>query len=100
MADQKEKFWTDLAIRLKTIYRLSLDRSSIPAYLIEPAVMFNTDPQWLNKEILVIDFGQPFFSGQPPVQGLGTPLSCRAPEVIFRSAGKIWSDIWTLGCVI
>lgn len=73
---------------------------SAPAYLMEPVVMSKIDPQWLRDEILVIDFGQSFVSGNPPASGLGTPLSYLAPEAIFDRQTSFWSDIWALGCTI
>lgn len=67
---------------------------------MEPAEMSNIHPQWLKDEIRVIDFGQSFFSKNPPADGIGTPFSHRAPEAIFDLKASIWSDIWALGCTI
>lgn len=62
--------------------------------------MSKIDHQWVRDEILVVDFGQSFLSENPPVDGVGTPMSYSAPEVIFDQQAGFWSDIWALGCTI
>lgn len=73
---------------------------SAPAHLIEPVMISSIDPQWLRDELLVVDFGQSFFYENPPADGVGTPLSYRAPEATFDQQASFWSDIWALGCII
>lgn len=73
---------------------------SAPAHLIEPVVISSIDLQWLRDELLVVDLGQSFFYGKPPANGVGTPLSYRAPEAIFDQQASFWSDIWALSCII
>ncbi len=73
---------------------------SAPAHLIEPVMISSIGPQWLRDELLVVDFGQSFFYENPPADGVGTPLSYRAPEATFDQQASFWSDIWALGCII
>ena len=73
---------------------------SAPAHLIEPVMMSSIDPQWLRHELIVVDFGQSFFNENPPADGVGTPPSYLAPEVLFDQQASFWSDIWALGCII
>lgn len=68
--------------KVLTITGQDIDPSA-PAHLIEPVVISSIDPQWLRDEPLVVDLGQSFFYGKPPANGVGTPLSYRAPEAIF-----------------
>lgn len=72
---------------------------SAPAHLIEPLMMSSIDPQWLRHELIVVDFGQSFFYGNPPADVAGT-LCYLAPEVLFEQEVSFWSDIWALGCII
>lgn len=62
--------------------------------------MAGIDPRWIAEDILVIDFGQSFFSTQPPSKGVGTPLAYCAPELIFDNEASVRSDTWALGCSI
>ena len=73
---------------------------SAPTYLVQPAAMAEIDVRWISEDILVIDFGQSFFSTQPPSKGVGTPMAYCAPELILDDEVSVWSDVWALGCTM
>ena len=71
---------------------------SAPTYLVE--AMSDIKAQYVTETIFIIDFGQSFFLEHPPADGVGTPLSYRAPEAIFDLKAGACSDVWALACTI
>lgn len=51
------------------------------------------------QTVKLIDFGESFFSPAAP-QTLHTPLSVRAPEVIFQDRIDHRVDLWSMGCMV
>ena len=49
--------------------------------------------------VKIIDFGEAFFKDSVPGT-LHTPLSVRAPEVIFGDAFDRRVDMWSAGCLV
>jgi serine/threonine protein kinase len=54
----------------------------------------------LTENIQVIDFGEAFFTKDPPTKMLNTPLNFLAPEALFELKASERSDDWALACLI
>ncbi|CAG8933178.1 unnamed protein product [Penicillium salamii] len=77
----------------------SLDlEPGIPKYLVRST---SYQPRsWISTpSIKIIDFGESFTSTESP-KTLHTPLSVRAPEVIFQDRIDYRVDLWSLGCML
>ncbi|EAU31292.1 conserved hypothetical protein [Aspergillus terreus NIH2624] len=68
----------------------------IPEYIVRPA---RTHSCPLSGSIKIVDFGEAFSQENVP-QTLHTPLSVRAPEVIFGGQLDYRVDLWSLGCML
>lgn len=68
----------------------------IPEYIVRPA---RTHSCPLSGSIKIVDFGEAFSQENVP-QTLHTPLSVRAPEVIFGGQLDYRVDLWSLGCMV
>ncbi|PYH96542.1 kinase-like protein [Aspergillus ellipticus CBS 707.79] len=69
----------------------------ISTYIVRPV---RTSTSWpLSNTIKIIDFGESF-SPQTVPQTLHTPLTVRAPEVIFGDRLDYRVDLWSLGCML
>lgn len=68
----------------------------IPEYVVRPA-----GTHWwpLSNIIKIVDFGESFLQQTAP-QTLHTPLTVRAPEVIFGDHLDYRADLWSLGCLV
>jgi len=68
-------------------------------YLVEAAKP--VDPQWLAKEIILVEFGQSVLFIRPPAkEDIDITFSYCAPEVIFDTNVGPYSEMWALGCVL
>ncbi|SPO01704.1 related to multidrug resistance protein [Cephalotrichum gorgonifer] len=68
----------------------------VPEYLVEP-VEYSTAIHPDLREIKLVDFGESFFSAEPPTQ-IYTPMSLHPPELVFQRGLSSSVDIWNLGC--
>ncbi|GES57037.1 kinase-like protein [Aspergillus terreus] len=68
----------------------------IPEYIVRPA---RTHLCRLSDSIRIVDFGEAFSQDNVP-QTLHTPLTVRAPEVIFGGQLDYRVDLWSLGCML
>ncbi|BCR88234.1 serine/threonine-protein kinase [Aspergillus chevalieri] len=68
----------------------------IPEYVVRPA---GTHSWPLSNIIKIVDFGESFLQQTIP-QTLHTPLTVRAPEVIFGDHLDYRVDLWSLGCLL
>jgi serine/threonine-protein kinase SRPK3 len=73
---------------------------SAPSYVVDSLNFAKIKGQYLEESIVIIDFGQAFFFGNPPIDGVGTPLSYCAPEAILELKASAASDLWALACCI
>lgn len=81
------------------VFMNPIEGNSAPRYLVEPARA--PDAQFLAKDALLVDYGQAFSIDQPPEkEDIGVPFSYCAPKAILDGKFSIYSDIWSLGCVI
>ncbi|KAJ5824273.1 hypothetical protein N7447_006613 [Penicillium robsamsonii] len=72
--------------------------SGVPEYVVRPASYGNHS--WnLAQDVKIIDFGESFLHTAPP-ETLHTPLSLRAPEVIFQDHIDYRVDLWSMGCML
>ncbi|KAK3935643.1 kinase-like domain-containing protein [Diplogelasinospora grovesii] len=75
------------------------DEPGAPKYLVYPVKWLNVDLQYISQQPCVIDFGESFEVSRRP-EGLGTPGSYRAPELMLDGAAGLGSDLWALGCTL
>ena len=68
----------------------------IPEYIVRPA---GTHSWPLSNIIKIVDFDESFLQQTVP-QTLHTPLTVRAPEVIFGDHLDYRVDLWSLGCLV
>jgi serine/threonine protein kinase len=72
--------------------------AGVPEYVVRPASYGNNS--WiLAQDVKIIDFGESFLHTAPP-ETLHTPLSLRAPEVIFQDHIDYRIDLWSMGCMV
>lgn len=72
--------------------------AGVPEYVVKPASYGNHS--WnLAQDVKIIDFGESFLHTAPP-ETLHTPLSLRAPEVIFQDNIDYRVDLWSMGCML
>ncbi|QQK42274.1 protein kinase [Penicillium digitatum] len=72
--------------------------AGVPEYVVKPASYENHS--WnLAQDVKIIDFGESFLHTAPP-KTLHTPLSLRAPEVIFQDHIDYRVDLWSMGCML
>ncbi|CAI7677900.1 unnamed protein product [Penicillium manginii] len=72
--------------------------AGVPEYVVRPASYGNNS--WiLAQDVKIIDFGESFLHTAPP-ETLHTPLSLRAPEVIFQDHIDYRVDLWSMGCML
>lgn len=71
-----------------------------PRNVIDSIQYSNIDENGLTGRIQIIDFGVSFFTNDPPIGFLGTPVAYIAPEIQFGWTASTASDVWTLGCLI
>ena len=68
----------------------------IPEYIVRHAGTHS----WPSSNIIkIVDFGESFLQQTVP-QTLHTPLTVRAPEVIFGDHLDYRVDLWSLGCLV
>ncbi|KAI3109579.1 hypothetical protein CBS147333_5564 [Penicillium roqueforti] len=69
----------------------------IPEYIVRPA---SRQTLWNPAQtVKILDFGESFLHTTIP-KTLHTPLSLRAPEVIFRDRIDHRVDLWSMGCML
>ncbi|KAK4129914.1 kinase-like protein [Trichocladium antarcticum] len=73
--------------------------SNVPSHIVQPASSRMKDILLSSPTIKVIDFGEAFFKDSVP-DTLHTPLSVRAPEVIFGDPFDCRVDMWSAGCLL
>lgn len=84
-------------IRRKDGKSLDLE-PGIPKYLVRSTAY--QPRSWISTpSIKIIDFGESFTSTESP-KTLYTPLSVRAPEVIFQDRIDYRVDLWSMGCMV
>lgn len=71
----------------------------IPEYIVRPAKTYRYSTWPLSNIIKIIDFGESFLQQTAP-ETLHTPLTVRAPEVIFGDRLDYRVDLWSLGCLV
>ncbi|KAJ5130802.1 uncharacterized protein N7515_006841 [Penicillium bovifimosum] len=72
--------------------------AGVPEYIVRPASYRNHS--WnLAQNAKIIDFGESFSLTAVP-ETLHTPLSVRAPEVIFQDHIDYRVDLWSMGCML
>lgn len=70
----------------------------IPEYMVKPTSYLTHT--WDSAQMIkIIDFGESFLPTALP-QTLHTPLSVRAPEVIFQDHIDHRADLWSMGCMV
>lgn len=72
---------------------------NIPTQIIRPALFRRRDLMRSCPSIKIIDFGEAFFSNNAP-STLHTPLSVRAPEIVFGDRLDHRVDLWSAGCLV
>ncbi|KAF4463879.1 CMGC SRPK kinase [Fusarium albosuccineum] len=73
--------------------------NNVPSYIVRPAPFRKRDLLLSSSSVKIIDFGEAFFDNKPP-NTLHTPLSVRAPEVVFGDSLDHRVDLWSAGCLI
>lgn len=70
----------------------------IPRYIVRPTSYCIYS--WNSAQsIKIIDFGESFSDTTTP-RTLHTPLTARAPEVIFQDHIDYRVDLWSIGCMV
>lgn len=70
----------------------------VPKYIVKPALYGNYS--WnLAQAVKTIDFGESFLRTAVP-KTLHTPLSLRAPEVIFHDHVDYRVDLWSMSYIV
>jgi serine/threonine protein kinase len=72
--------------------------AGIPEYIVRPT-SYRTHSWNSAHSIKIIDFGESFLNTAVP-QTLHTPLSVRAPAVIFQDRIDYRVDLWSMGCMV
>ncbi|KAI9927245.1 hypothetical protein MW887_003632 [Aspergillus wentii] len=67
--------------------------AGIPKYIVMPA----EHEAYSRSSIKIVDFGESFLHTAP--QTLHTPMSVRAPEIIFQDLLDHRVDLWSMGCL-
>lgn len=70
----------------------------VPEYIVRPT-SYRTHCWNQDQAIKIIDFGESFLCTAVP-ETLHTPLSLRAPEVIFQDRIDHRVDLWSMGCMV
>lgn len=70
----------------------------IPEQIVRPT-SWRTYSLKSTQTVKIIDFGESFLGHTAP-QTLHTPLSVRAPEVIFQDRIDYRVDLWSMGCMV
>ncbi|TQS37795.1 hypothetical protein Golomagni_01719, partial [Golovinomyces magnicellulatus] len=70
----------------------------VPEYIVGSA-HYPIDLTLSHQHIKIIDFGGSFFNSDVP-DTLHTPLSVRAPEIIFEQKLDYRVDLWNAGCMV
>ncbi|CAI7610790.1 unnamed protein product [Penicillium palitans] len=70
----------------------------IPEYIVRPS-SHRTHSWKFSQSIKIIDFGESFVQTTIPLT-LHTPLTVRAPEVIFQDHIDYRVDLWSMGCMV
>ncbi|KJZ74896.1 hypothetical protein HIM_05805 [Hirsutella minnesotensis 3608] len=73
--------------------------NEVPAYVVRPTSFRQRDILISSQSVKIIDFGEAFFDNSPP-RSLHTPLSVRAPEIIFGDLLDHRVDLWSAACMI
>lgn len=71
---------------------------SMPKYIVKPT-SYRRHSWNLALTVKIIDFGESFLRTTVP-ETLHTPLSVRAPEVIFQDRIDYQVDLWSMGCMV
>ncbi|KAF4455191.1 hypothetical protein F53441_2429 [Fusarium austroafricanum] len=71
---------------------------NVPTHVVRPAC-FSLEFMPFSPSVKIIDFGEAFFNNRPP-KTLHTPLSVRAPEVVFGDQLDLRVDLWSAACLI
>ncbi|KAJ3526925.1 hypothetical protein NM208_g10957 [Fusarium decemcellulare] len=72
---------------------------NVPSHIVRPAPFRKRDLLLSSPSVKIIDFGEAFSDNKPP-STLHTPLSVRAPEVVFGDSLDHRVDLWSAGCLI
>lgn len=72
--------------------------ANVPTHIVRPA-RFRTSTVLSSPSIKIIDFGEAFLNSNVP-STLHTPLSVRAPEVVFGDRLDLRVDLWSAGCLV
>lgn len=72
---------------------------NVPSHIVRPASFRMKDMLLSSPTVKIIDFGEAFFKDSFP-DTLHTPLSVRAPEVIFGDPFDRRVDMWSAGCLV
>lgn len=70
----------------------------MPKYLVRPT-SYPVDLSLSLHPIKIVDFGESFLSNNIP-HTLHTPLSVRAPEIVFEEKFDYRVDLWSMGCMV
>lgn len=70
----------------------------MPEYIVRPTA-YRTRSWNSSQSIKIIDFGESFLCTAAP-HTLHTPLSVRAPEVLFQDQIDYHVDLWSMGCMV
>lgn len=70
----------------------------VPEYIVKPT-SYRTHLWNSAQSIKIIDLGESFLCPAVP-HTLHTPLSVRAPEVIFQDKIDHHVDLWSMGCMV
>lgn len=54
----------------------------------------------MKDNILLKDSGEAFVESKSPLDGVGTPYTYCAPDLLLENKATRWSDIWALSCTI
>ena len=73
--------------------------SGVPRYLVRHRSLSISHSILQMLDIRLIDFGESFDNKMRP-ETLRTPLTFRAPEVIFEDEWDTRVDLWSTGCTV
>lgn len=74
-------------------------KPNMPAYQAQSTFYPADVSSWQQQHVKIIDSGESFLPDDVPV-ALHTPLSIRAPEVLFGEKLDYRVDLWSVGCLV
>lgn len=72
---------------------------NVPSHVVRPTFFRRRDILLSSPSVKIIDFGEAFLKDNVPGT-LHTPLSVRAPEIVFGDRLDNRVDLWSAGCLV